>query len=209
MVDTLDTAITTAADFAIFAKGRGSLDTDRIAQIIVDVSGKASIRCDRTFVSTGHTEYLDGCGCSDDLYVQHWPVTSPVTSLKVDSTRNFGTGTDYTEDRVTVDEHGQFVVYTGESGKGRIRKTSGVWPAGVRNIEVQYTAGYSAGSYPAPLVKAVHQQVLYELMGERQGFHGRTAKQTAGGGGLDLVDLYWLPKVADALDEFRRGQLVG
>lgn len=78
------------------------------------------------------TLQLNGTG-TDVLVLNHYPISS-VSSIRVDSNREFASITEIDTDDYYVDTEA-----------GRIEKLNGVvWPVGRRNVQITYTRGFSA-----------------------------------------------------------------
>lgn len=86
----------------------------------------------RVFVSRSLTETLDGTGHAL-LYLRGYPVTAIAT---------------FTLDGVAVDA----ADYVLDAAAGILKRTTGVWTAGVGNYAIAYTAGYARASLPASVL---------------------------------------------------------
>lgn len=129
----------------------------RLTALVEAASEAIESFCRRQFTQTQHTEYHDGMG-SGVLLLDHHPAQS-VTSVKVDANRAFASA-----EAIDSDD---YVVYGDE---GMIQLVAGTFAAGVRNVQVVYTAGYSA--IPDDVAQACVQLVAAWFHRGRQGADG-------------------------------------
>jgi hypothetical protein len=91
-----------------------------------------------SLVPTAHTEYYDGDG-SDTLFLDHHNPWAEATPRPVTLTSVTVIATDDTETAFTATELSDAVKYS-----HKLVRRSGVFTAGVRNIKVVYTTGYTS-----------------------------------------------------------------
>ena len=179
-------SLTTVDDLKTFlqiASSDTSEDT-RLEELLDGVEWAVESFTKRRFASRSYTEYHDGNG-RQLVVLRNRPVTA-ITSVKVDATGYYGNGTnafaastawtigtDYTPKNLTADEDnpGLLIALKGSMFDGR-----GVWPEGIGNIEVVYTAGYQ--TIPSDLILAVHQLASGVRQGAVKG--GPIASETIG-----------------------------
>jgi len=110
-----------------------------LAALVASASETIESFCRRRFLATDYTEYHDGMGSALLLLDQH-PVQS-VAEIRVAADRDF--------DAVEPLGAEEYVLYAAE---GLVQRTAGVFPRGLRNVRVQYSAGY--GSVPDDVKQA-------------------------------------------------------
>ena len=128
---TLDSnALITLANLKTYLKIDDTSHDTQLEQLINSVSTLMLREIDRDLVYTTYTdEYLDGSG-EEELYLPEWPIVE-ITSI--------------TENDISLTE-GEEEDYTVYAAQGYLRKVSGKWAAGRRNIKITYKAGYWVAS---------------------------------------------------------------
>ena len=101
----------------------------RLNLLIDVVSTHVEEFCDRVFAQATYTETQDGTSQAE-LLLEHYPVTS-ITSLHIDSLREFDAGSLVDVDEYTVIDD------------NTLRLHDGHFPRGSQNVQVVYTAGYA------------------------------------------------------------------
>ena len=118
------------------------------AQVELIVNGawaSAESYTGRRFVSTARTEYYDGDG-TDTLCLAQYPITA-VSSLNIDNNRSFASLTD-----IDVSTSLQIAK---ESGIITLWNYASTFTAGIGNVKIVYTAGYTSATCPWDLKLAV------------------------------------------------------
>ena len=175
-----------------------STDDSLIDSLILYADAAVKKATNRVFASASYTERRDGNG-REELRLQQYPVTA-LTSVKVDSNREFGADTALDADEYDLD-----------GDAGLVYRIGTVWPCGTRNIQVVYTAGYS--TIPDDVVHAANiivadwytrakqlagGQSQNELSGENLGEESQSYVK-------ELVDGWGIPAQAVAiLDRYRQ-----
>ena len=101
------------------------------------------------------SDYVSGIG-NNHLYLYAWPITQ-VDLVSVN-------GVQLTSDDYSVSAEGRY-----------LRLNAGVWPVGVENIRVDYTAGWTVPTMPA-IVKTTILQIASLMLQETGGNIGVTGK---------------------------------
>lgn len=166
-------------------------DDGRIGHLIEVVSREFDTECHRAFLEESHTEYRDGNGTSQ-LWLENAPV-SAVTSIHVDSVRDFGGDT-------LVDSDNYFV----DTDAGVVIRNTGHWPREHRNIKVVYTAGYTQANVPLDLRGAVYERVaqLWRRMVEKR--VDITSRGDAAGENRSFITERFPPTVTEVLERYLR-----
>jgi len=147
-------ALTTLAKIKILLSISGSGEDDRLNEVVDASDDIISRWCDRDFDSTAYTEYYDGTGTAV-LVLRQYPIIGNPSEVNVDGNRDFAATT-----ALTVSD--DYIVET-NGAEGILRLVSApfqgtlepVWPRGIQNIKVTYTAGYA--TLPAGLVHIATQ----------------------------------------------------
>lgn len=140
-------AITTDTDNALLSLGDAvvylgmgtttgadsSSDSDTIRDVINTVSWRFNSETGRKLKARDYTEVYDGNGESS-LHLSGWPIASTTITICINATRTFG-GT--TTDQVTDTD---VMLSTAE---GLVRLDGWSFTEGIRNVQVEYTGGYS------------------------------------------------------------------
>lgn len=115
----------------------GSGDDEKLGFILSAVAREFDDYTGRTLLSEEHTEYYDGPGYSRQIALDNYPVTSSNTEIdvRIDGTWTFPESTKVDSDLLMI------------SSTNGILSYYGYFPAGVKNIKVVYTAGYSTVPY--------------------------------------------------------------
>lgn len=202
-----DTALVTATDAALSLLGKTTADEGLITQLIEFASGWVSDRCGRKFLldESDRTELYDGDGQSDTLYLDGWPIVS-IASVHVNSSGLFDSTALLT--RQLAGTAGNYVAYTSERDLGKLRYVGASWPFGLQNIQVKYKAGYTDGSIPAPIRRAVLKIVQSEFGRIKQGLTSLQSASMPGGGGNVSVSTTLEDELEPILRPFTRPALV-
>ena len=154
------TAIFTTSDARSFDKGQlanASLYSDAVIQA---KESAVRVRFERIIgvclVPTTHTEYYDGDG-SRDLYLSHHNPWAAHTPSPVDVTSVTVIATDDTETDFTATQLADLVCYP-----DRLRRRSGTFTSGNRNIKVVYKTGYA--TCPEDIKQAALLACMQELV---------------------------------------------
>ena len=135
----------------------GSDHDTQLTALVANASEAIESFCRRKFTQTDYTEYHDGMG-SGILLLDHHPAQS-VTEVKIDANRDF--------DNADALDPDDTVTYGDE---GLIQLVSGTFPAGVRNVRVIYSAGYT--SVPDDVAQGCIQLAAAWFHRGRQGADG-------------------------------------
>lgn len=165
-----------------------------IDQLILEVSSKIALHCERAnqltqaeeFTSGARDEYYDGDG-QPNLILKNYPATTITTVSTVDYDGN-ATAVSSADYRLNADgtalnwrgAHDGYPIgafdadgFPSDGTTGRVG-----WPCGTRNIRVQYTAGFS--SIPAGLQGVATDMVVEAYLNRRT--NERTSADAKGGG---------------------------
>lgn len=111
----------------------------QIDQLTQAVTAFVENYCRRSFASATHTETYDGLG-KDFLLVRNIPVTS-VTSIHIDPARTFGASTLVDSSTYVVNATSGKIQLINQTDN--ILVTGGLFPVGIKNVQVIYVAGYA------------------------------------------------------------------
>lgn len=164
------TDLVSLSDAKAFLGITGTSQDKRLAGVLAGVEKAVRTYCHRDFTSKERTEYYNGNN-RQRLALRERPVTT-VTSVQLDNTGYFGKASGSFGASSTLTEGTSWVLSydsrdSGVSDSGVLIKLPGVqstfvtiseqreaiWPLGVGNIKVVYTAGYT--TIPADLQLAV------------------------------------------------------
>jgi uncharacterized phiE125 gp8 family phage protein len=170
-----------------------SSEDDNIERLIDRMSAFAGSYCGRKFISASYTKEYDG---HDDtiLLLDQYPVTA-VTSVKIDSSREFEAASLVDADDYDLDVDAGLIKLVG------IGQT--LFPKGLGNIQVVYTAGYATNAVPHDLQHAVLLMVTATYKKDFQQKRSGISSETVG----DKTVTYEseaIPKAAmKILDQYR------
>lgn len=153
-----------------------------LASLIAAASEAIENYCRRRFATMQYTEYRDGSD-SALLLLDHSPIQS-ISEIRESANRDF-------ERADPLDEE-DYVFYAHE---GLLLRTSGIFPEGLRNVRVTYTAGYAA--VPADVQHACVALVAAWFNRGHQGGDGLESEQL--GDYSARYSSYSLPPEATAL----------
>jgi uncharacterized phiE125 gp8 family phage protein len=109
----------------------GDTSQDDLLDDLIDyASERIETHCRRRFASEELTEYLDGPGTTE-LVLSRRPV-SVLSSVRVDADRGFAAETEVDSSELVL-----------RADAGVAERVGAIFPAGARNVRVEYTAGYS------------------------------------------------------------------
>lgn len=165
------------------------------------VASRMNAEAGRMLKARSFCEYYDGNG-EAELMLRHYPLTSTSITIYDDETRVY-TDTDY---QVTSTD----VVLDTESGI--VRLDGHVFASGTRNVQVQYSAGYTTGGSTSDfgegaLIGAAKEflQVMWNRMTKRDSVGLRT-ESFEGGSRTYETDLPWsVKKVLELYKDRRHG----
>ena len=187
--DSIDvtSALTNLARVKQFALITDSASDALLNSIIAGVSSRMQSYLGRAIVQETITAEKHDGRDRDTLQLDAFPVIVPPAVV----VRSVGTVVEAT-------------TYEVDAARGHVVKVTdgaaGAWPAGRRNLEVDYTAGYAA--VPEDLVLAATQQVvfLYQRRGARVAERGSTLEL---GGGSQYLTGPWAAGVLQTLESYR------
>jgi len=157
-----------------------------LAQIVEQVSGEIERKTGRVFRQRTVTEVRDGHGRAT-LVLRAWPVIS-LTTFTIDDAA------------VTAD------AYVLEAALGTVTLTSSVFAAGVGNVGLTYTAGYSDAARP-PAVLGLALDMI-KLKWDEWLAGATAATSIALGAASMVIKPGWPYQVRDALTELARERVV-
>lgn len=115
------------------------------AELVINAASETANRyAQRTLGAADYTEDIDGTG-TRSIFVTQFPVNS-VTAAYIDDDRAFGSDTEVTD----------YVLY---DDIGKLTRPDARWTKGVRNVRVEYNAGYTTVPYEVQL--AVLEVIAY------------------------------------------------
>lgn len=168
-------------------------DNDTVRDLINVASWRFNAETGRNLKARDYTEIYDGNG-TNTLYLNNWPLASTTITITVNSNRDF---TD-TGDQVTSTD----VMLSTASGEVRLDGDS--FSAGTKNVQVEYTAGYStSNAYDLTYAAKEFLQTLWD----RQTARASVGIQTEAYEGMSRTyeqDLPW--SVKKLLDMYREGR---
>lgn len=138
-------------------------DNDDLRDIINTVSYRFNSETGRNLKSRSYTEIYDGNGESD-MYLSNWPLGSTTITITINANRDFSD----TGDVVTSTD----VMLTTESG--RVRLDGKDFTEGIRNVQIEYTAGYSTDTYDLTHAAKEYMQVLWNRQTAKEPLNVRT-----------------------------------
>lgn len=164
----------------------GSTDSedDIVERLINAASWRANKEADRQLKRRTLTEYYNGDG-SNLLLVRNYPIQS-ITSIYMDSDREFGSDTLVDADNYQIDPETESMIWF----------TGTVLLSGIRVVKVTYSAGY--GEVPWDLRESVLELVMYwykEITDKRIGVAsiGREGRNIAYTHKVpkDVLEMFW------------------
>jgi len=108
---------------------------DTIRGLIDVVSYRFNAETGRALKSRDYTSQYDGNG-THTLYLKNWPVSSTSITITINANRSFTS----TADQVT----GTDIML--DTGSGEVRLSGTYFPTGARNVQVEYSAGYTTAA---------------------------------------------------------------
>lgn len=190
-IDT-DNALTDQDTATAFLNGDAS-DADQQKMITFYIN-KASSVCnlltDRKLKSRSLTEYYSGDG-TNTIFTNEYPITA-ITAVYDDLDRVYGSDTLIDSDDLAFlpDKLANRIVYDG-----------GTFQNGIKNLKVEYTAGYT--TIPDDLEEACLEIIAYYFKNTEDGRFGVTTR-TMGGGSI-TVETTDIPKSAlRILERYKR-----
>lgn len=156
-------AIVTASEWKDY---RGYPDTrfdSALAAVIPMVQAEMERYCSRKFDLADYEGHIDGTG-TPVIYTRHWPIVA-VSEVRIDPGSG-GTPQALDPSAYEVDtseESTGRIVRTGSGGNALYGDPGGIsfsrgpvnaWPTGYRNVQIDYTAGYTSATVPADLKEA-------------------------------------------------------
>lgn len=183
-VDT-DLSLISGTDAIAYLGSTGTTgDWSRIYDLTNAVASRMNAETGRKLKARSYCEYYDGDG-SNELILRHYPLTSTSVTIYIDETRAF-TDTDY---QVTSTD----IMLDTESGIVRLDGDS--FSEGQRNVQVQYTAGYTSSGSEYALYAAAKEylQLLWQRATKRDTIGLRT-ESFEGGSRTYETDLPWSVK---------------
>jgi hypothetical protein len=142
MATAIDTenSLISSGDAVEYIGSTGSTgDWTRIYDLVNVVASRMNAEAGRKLKARSYCEYYDGNG-GDDLLLRNYPLTSTSVTIYIDPTRTW-TDTDYQVASTCI-------ILDTESGAIELEGYS--FSEGDRNVQVQYTAGYTTGSTSVP-----------------------------------------------------------
>ena len=197
-----DTALFTSAALKVYLDISGSSNDTALAALVPRVSGMVSSWCGRRFTQTTYTnERYDGTGARN-LWLNAWPITSPLTSLYHDDGYVFATAL---TEVVGATTSGDYIVHREgtEAGLGRIVLLAGTWGTAPMSIKVTYQGGYA--TIPDEVQMACFRCAAHIWYVNLKKLHAVSAESIqAGGGSLTVVEHKMPPDVQEMLIRWRR-----
>jgi len=138
---------------------------DRVIGLINWVSSRAVAVAGRPIMLASRTLVLDGLGIST-LYLPVIPVVS-VESIIIDETRQFNT--------VPITDY-----YLDKQG-GMIFRNGDIFPLGIYNIQIEYTAGYTTENLPEEVKKACLEAIQTAWNRQNDNSYGITSRSDPNG----------------------------
>lgn len=190
--------LTTLAALKSHLGETGTDSDDRLTAVLVGVEAGVRRHCRNDFVSVAATEYHDGTG-EPELLLPRRPVTA-VAGVWVDTLGAHGQaagafgdetewaiGTDFTLRSLVEHVRNDGVLLSLRGGNKRWAAVPGQghWPAGLGNVKVTYTAGWT--SVPADVVLAVHQLAAAVWQQAAAGKTGPLRSETIGRYSYELM----------------------
>jgi uncharacterized phiE125 gp8 family phage protein len=155
-----------------------------VETLINSASDRIERHCLRSFKSASRQTVFDGNG-NNEVVLPHWPVTA-IADVRVDSERVFGTDTKLE----TVD--------FGIVDSMVLRLHATLFPSGSQNVQVNYTAGYTAVPGDLQFACLFLVEWLYRMKNDRRLGRGSVSK-----GNETVENLPGMPKeVIEILEPF-------
>lgn len=167
---------------------------DAFLERLINVASQQIERhCNRKFKSTAYTESFDG-PMGNQIVLPQYPVTA-IAGVWVDSTRVFASESQL--DATDISDADQ------DLSRGLLRRVTGLFPKGVRNIKVTFTAGYSSIEAQAPDLE--YACILLVEMAYRSRSDRRIGRRSISRGEESVSYLTeWPIEVIGLLDAYRR-----
>lgn len=180
----------TVAQVKAYMRITGTTHDAVFTALVEGASAKMEGYMRRHIVSDTYDEYHNGSGYAQTVVLREAPVIgTPTVTVG---------GSAYTG--FELDDEAGILWY----GAGDAIFAPGCWPGGIRNVRVQYTAGYA--SVPVDLREACIRQVAYEakLSAVRGDFLGVPSETDPTGIAKTVDQLTWAPGVVAAMDRYKR-----
>jgi len=166
---------------------------DDVRDLINVTSWRFNAETGRNLKAREYTEIYDGNGGSD-LYLNNWPIGSTTITITINANRDFSD----TGDVVTSTD----MMLTTDSG--RVRLDGKAFSEGTKNVQIEYTGGYSTDSaFELTYAAKEYLQTLWD----RQTARASVGIQTEAYEGVSRTyeqDLPW--SVRKLLDLYREGR---
>ena len=156
--------------------------------------------CNRTFEADDYTLYLDGNG-TDSLYLPNYPINE-ITSIYVDTDRNFNADTELTSDNYVTYETEGIISLTNDATM-LTSILAGKFPKTRQCVKIVANLGYASDSVPYDLQKAYKDQVKWLFAKWKDNSEGIVSYSTINNS-VNLVEATdILPMVKMTLDNYR------
>lgn len=191
---TIDT-VNQLVDIATVTELMGAKETDSdqknlLKSFINSASSFCNSETHRLLLSRVLTEYYSGDG-SNSLFTNQYPITT-ITAVYDDLARAYGSDTEI--------DSGD-LVYMPETLAYKIVYDGGTFTQGIKNLKVQYTAGYS--TIPYDLQQACIEIIMFYWKSFKDGRFGITSR-TIGDGSITIETVNYPKSALKVLGIYRR-----
>jgi uncharacterized phiE125 gp8 family phage protein len=185
-------ALTTLADVKehLRIEAADSTEDTFLEKLIDRCTSRIESHVNRKLKERTFTELYDGSG-TQELLLNQFPIVS-VASVNIDQGQDFGAATEIDLDAIIIRSEEGLLSWGGVTDVVGGFNT-GIWTAGVRNIRVEYDAGYDP--IPDDLAAACIKLVAVEFNRAREGADAFTSEGTAG------HSVTWVQGIPQEIDE--------